>query len=122
MSTMAQSLDRLASLSPNTLVCCAHEYTLDNLHFALSIEPNNPKLQERVQKVVQRRKLGQATVPSLLKEELETNPFLRSQSQEVLTKLGLDSLSDRSLIFEKTRRLKDSKAYRETPLESLLKA
>ena len=122
MSTMANSLDKLASLSPNTLVCCAHEYTLDNLHFALSIEPNNPKLQERVQKVIQRRKRGQSTVPSLLREELETNPFLRNMSQEILTKLGLESTSDRSLIFEKTRRLKDSKVYRETHLESLLKA
>ena len=121
MSSMAQSLDKLASLPKQTLICCAHEYTLDNLHFALSIEPGNLKLQERAYQVIQLREKGYSTVPSTLQEELESNPFLRSHSLEIIKKLGVNPNESRSFIFEKTRRLKDQKVYRNYPLKELLK-
>ena len=41
---MQASLDALAALPANTLVCCAHEYTISNLRFAQAVEPNNPEL------------------------------------------------------------------------------
>jgi hydroxyacylglutathione hydrolase len=42
MQAMIDSLDRLACLPAQTQVYCAHEYTLDNLRFALAVEPSNP--------------------------------------------------------------------------------
>jgi len=88
---------RLASLSPNSLVCCAHEYTEDNIQFALSIEPNNQALIERYNSVSLRRKEGYSVVPSHLQEELDTNPFLRASSE---------------LEFKKRRELKNTGEYR----------
>jgi hydroxyacylglutathione hydrolase len=43
---MLASLQRLAALPADTLVCCAHEYTLANLKFALAVEPENQALVE----------------------------------------------------------------------------
>lgn len=82
---MYQSLSQVAALPDNTLIYCAHEYTSANLHFASAVEPNNPSLQQRVQSVKQKRLQSQSTVPSLLSEELATNPFLRCQQSTVQT-------------------------------------
>ena len=40
-SQMYQSLNKLSALPDDTLVCCAHEYTLSNMKFALSILPHD---------------------------------------------------------------------------------
>lgn len=80
---MHASLGRIAALPVNTQIYCAHEYTEANIRFALAVEPGNAALQQRAQEVAQRRQRGEYTVPSLLSEELATNPFLRSHSPEV---------------------------------------
>lgn len=74
---MINSLTQLRDLPDNTRVWCAHEYTLNNLKFALTVEPDNLNLQTRYHQVQQARDRGLATVPSLLAEEKKTNPFLR---------------------------------------------
>ena len=51
---MYASLGRIRALPPDTLIYCAHEYTLDNLAFALAVEPENPALQERLAEVSRR--------------------------------------------------------------------
>lgn len=71
------SLQKIALLPDNTQVCAAHEYTLDNLKFALHIEPDNLKLQDYQQLCQQRRQQHLATLPSLLTTEKAINPFLR---------------------------------------------
>jgi hydroxyacylglutathione hydrolase len=80
---MFRSLSRLRDLSPETLVYCGHEYTEKNLQFALTLEPGNPRLQERYRRVRELRSRGLPTVPSTLAEERETNPFLRWESREI---------------------------------------
>lgn len=80
---MVASLSKLRQLPDATRVWCAHEYTLKNLQFALTVEPQNSALQERFQQVQQLRQEQQATVPSQLGIEKQTNPFLR-WDQEVL--------------------------------------
>ena len=77
-SDMFRSLSKISSLSPNTKVYCAHEYTKENIKFALSIDTNNYKLSERSKRL----KNIEITIPSMLKEELETNPFLRVKTSE----------------------------------------
>lgn len=71
------SLNALATLADDTLVYCAHEYTLSNLRFALTVEPHNDQLRLRYRHAQAMRQRGEATVPSLLGLEKETNPFLR---------------------------------------------
>jgi hydroxyacylglutathione hydrolase len=73
---MFASLRKLASLPPDTLVCCGHEYTESNARFALAVDPNNAALHAFVGKVEQLRAAGQPSVPSVLGDELKANPFL----------------------------------------------
>jgi hydroxyacylglutathione hydrolase len=74
---MVDSLSKLRALPDNTRVWCAHEYTLKNLQFALTVDAENPELQRRLTEVQAARQRLQATVPSLLGVEKRTNPFLR---------------------------------------------
>lgn len=74
---MYQSLQRLAALPEHTLVYCAHEYTADNVRFALSVDPDNPALQRRAAEVARLRAQDRPTLPTTLAQERATNPFLR---------------------------------------------
>lgn len=80
---MLSSLDRLAALPPDTLVYCAHEYTVSNLKFAAAVEPGNEALARRLGLAQQRRERGESTVPGQLRAELATNPFLRAREPSV---------------------------------------
>ncbi len=81
---MLNSLDRLAALPGATRVCCAHEYTLSNLRFALAVEPDNADLKAYHDRCQQWRANGQPTLPSTLRQELAINPFLRSRQASVV--------------------------------------
>lgn len=74
---MQRSLARLRALPDETLVCCAHEYTLANLAFAQAVEPENQKLSEFQVHCQQKRDQHQPTVPGRLELEKEVNPFIR---------------------------------------------
>lgn len=74
---MVDSLSKFRRLPDNTHVWCAHEYTLKNLQFALTVDSHNIDLQHRLAKVQAARQCSEATVPSLLGVEKRTNPFLR---------------------------------------------
>lgn len=74
---MVDSLSKLRQLPDTTRIWCAHEYTLKNLKFALTVDGENPELQNRVAQVEAVRKRLEATVPSELGLEKHTNPFLR---------------------------------------------
>ncbi|TEA79029.1 hydroxyacylglutathione hydrolase [Allopusillimonas ginsengisoli] len=81
---MVDSLGKLSALSPETLVCCAHEYTLSNLRWALQVEPGNTALQQRWERASQLRAQGMPTLPSTIESELNTNPFIRTQQADVV--------------------------------------
>ena len=70
-------------MPPETLVCSGHEYTTTNLRFALTIDPDNAALQDRMARVEAARAAGTPTVPSTLQEECDTNPFLRAHLPQV---------------------------------------
>ncbi|MFM2118619.1 MAG: hypothetical protein RL722_87 [Pseudomonadota bacterium] len=74
---MSASLARLAALPGTTRVCCAHEYTLSNLRFALAVDPANADLQAYHAECQDLRARGIATLPARLARELAINPFLR---------------------------------------------
>jgi hydroxyacylglutathione hydrolase len=81
---MHASLSRLAELPSETLVFCAHEYTIANLGFALDVEPHNEAIASRLEAARSARAEGRPTVPSTIAEELETNPFLRCHQSGVI--------------------------------------
>ena len=113
---MHASLEKLATLDGDTKVCCAHEYTEDNLRFAWSVEPDNEALAQRIRDVWALRARGECSVPSTLGEEKATNPFLRTRSETLRAKVS--RAMDRVLesdeeVFAATRSLKDRKDYKE---------
>ena len=74
---MVASLAQLRNLPDNTRVWCAHEYTLKNLQFALTVDGDNLDLQQRLGEVKAARSRNEATIPSSIALEKSTNPFLR---------------------------------------------
>jgi hydroxyacylglutathione hydrolase len=84
---MFASLQRLAALPPETLVCCGHEYTESNARFALTVEPDNAALKARAEEVARLRAEGKATVPTTIGQELAANPFLRAKDVATLARI-----------------------------------
>jgi hydroxyacylglutathione hydrolase len=103
---MWSSLSKLAALPPDTRVYCGHEYTLANGKFALTLEPNNLALKKRMAEVERLRAENQATIPSTIGLERETNPFLRPTSAELRKSLAMEK-ADIVDVFAETRRRKD---------------
>jgi len=83
---MHSNLQRLAQLPPETAVYCAHEYTLSNGRFAVTVEPDNQELLARMRDVEAARAAGEATVPTTIALERATNPFMRVSSAEELAR------------------------------------
>ena len=81
---MLQSMDTLAALPADTLVCCAHEYTLSNLAFAKAVEPDNAALLQYDTACQAMRQAGRPTLPSSIGLERLVNPFLRSREHSVV--------------------------------------
>lgn len=75
--SMLAALDRIAALPPEAEIYCAHEYTVMNLPFAAAVEPENRELARRATQIQAARLEGRPTVPLCLRDELQTNPFLR---------------------------------------------
>ena len=103
---MWETLSRMRALPGNTLVYCAHEYTLENAAFALRAEPANPDLRVRVTECETLRRGGNPTVPSTMAMECATNPFLRPES-EILQKFSHMEGAELWEIFGKLRHCKD---------------
>jgi len=109
-ATMYASLGRLAALPDATLVYCAHEYTQANLEFAVTVEPANSKLLERLEAVLEQRSQGQPSVPSTIATELATNPFLRCQEPAVVAAASRSAGRDLEPgveVFATIRKMKD---------------
>jgi hydroxyacylglutathione hydrolase len=93
---MYDSLARLAALSGDTKLYCAHEYTLSNAHFARHAEPGNGAVADRLAKVKQLRDEGKITIPTTVAQERETNPFVRATNVEEFARLRREKDSFRS--------------------------
>lgn len=102
---MLASIDQLRQLPDDTRVWCAHEYTLGNLKFALTVDSENPDLQERMVTASAMRQRGEATVPSTIGLEKRTNPFLRWDVPAIQRSAGID-IPDR--VFARIRGQKDN--------------
>lgn len=104
---MWESLSKLMRLPDATKIYCGHEYTLNNGRFALTLEPRNADLQARMKDVESLRAQGRPTIPSTMRLEKKTNPFLRPGSKEIRATLGMEDAGDVA-VFAEIRRRKDS--------------
>lgn len=107
---MVDSLTKLVALSPESRICCGHEYTVNNSRFATVVEPGNLALRRRSEEARTMRDRGLPTLPSTLADELATNPFLRVDEpairQSLKTHLGHEP-ADSVEAFAELRRWKD---------------
>ncbi len=107
---MHASLYRLAALPDETLVCCAHEYTLSNIRFARHVDPDNRALTEWETRARQLRVDDLPTLPVELGQEKRTNPFLRCHESSIVSRIGELTgkiPADTQATFTQLRALKD---------------
>ncbi|MBT4444583.1 MAG: hydroxyacylglutathione hydrolase [Waddliaceae bacterium] len=103
---MFSSMQKVVDLPDDTLIYCGHEYTAQNMRFAISIEPDNVEVKARLDDVEKRNAEGRGTVPAILALEKKTNPFFRCDDEhlkEAVDMPGADAVD----VFAKIRRLKD---------------
>ncbi|KZX77480.1 hypothetical protein A3715_01590 [Oleiphilus sp. HI0009] len=108
---MHDSLRKLQNLPAETQIYCAHEYTLSNLDFALSLMPNNKDLQDYHNQCTLKRENNESTIPTTLSQELKINPFLRESDPEIidnLQTLNYKALSEAEDRFAAIRHAKDN--------------
>jgi hydroxyacylglutathione hydrolase len=105
-----RSLSSLMTLPDETLIYCGHEYTLANLKFAAEVDPENQAVQQAMVKAQNLRAENQPTLPTILKNEKQTNPFLRAhlpQLRDRMKELSGESIDSDVECFAQLRRWKD---------------
>ncbi|XP_027043429.1 hydroxyacylglutathione hydrolase, mitochondrial-like isoform X1 [Pocillopora damicornis] len=76
-------IEILGKLPADTLVYCGHEYTVNNLKYAVHVEPENPEILRQIEWSKNKREANEPTVPSSIGEELKFNPFMRVHEENV---------------------------------------
>ena len=109
-SQMHESLGKLKNLPKNTKIYCGHEYTLSNLEFAKEVEPLNEIINKRYNEVSELRNKGIPTLPTTLSIELQSNPFLRTDIQEVQNRVfdKFKTNKNEQDVFKAIRQWKDN--------------
>jgi hydroxyacylglutathione hydrolase len=108
---MYQSLAKLTALPADTAVFCTHEYTMANIAFAETVEPNNQALIDYKQWANKQREKNAPTLPSNIQRELAVNPFLRCHSPELVTNVSQNmaaTLASEQATFASLRSWKDN--------------
>ncbi len=108
---MHNNMLKLSALPEDTRIYPGHEYTIKNLEFALTLEPNNAAIQAKLHWAQEARAKNQPTIPSTVAEEKTINPFIRVDSQELratITKQFPSLRLDDVTVLERTRYLKDN--------------
>lgn len=107
---MHESLSKLAALAPKTKVYCGHEYTLANIAFAKTVEPENPELLARERHDREAIDVNRPTLPSTIATEKATNPFLRCGEHTIAEAASIHAgkkLRDPVEVFAEVRSWKD---------------
>ena len=84
---MFDSLNKIKSLPENTNIFCGHEYTLQNSKFCIKYDPDNLALKNKIFDIEKKLKNNLPTVPSILKDEINCNIFLKAKDLESFSKL-----------------------------------
>lgn len=107
MAKMWESLQKLNALPDGTQIYCAHEYTTSNAAFAVTIDPDNEALSQRVAEISALRAANKPTVPTEIALERATNPFLRATDANVQARLNMSGAPAVD-VFAEIRARKDS--------------
>ncbi|OAT25202.1 hydroxyacylglutathione hydrolase [Proteus myxofaciens] len=106
---MFSSLQKINALPDDTLICCAHEYTLSNMEFAHHIMPKNTLITDYLSQVKEMRSHLQPTIPTTLKNEKNINLFLKSDDIDLQSILDITNNTYAPIkTFTKIRELKDN--------------
>lgn len=106
---MYQSFQKINALPEDTLICCAHEYTLANMKFAMHVLPDDVAIQDYYRKVNELRAKNQKTLPGILKNEREINLFLRTDDVDLTNKINEETnMQQPEEIFAWLRAKKDN--------------
>ena len=108
---MLASLHKLKGLPSDTRVYCTHEYTLANINFALTVDPNNFELIQYYNAVTKLRESGELTLPSSIGHEINVNPFLRCDQaaiKESAEEYSQQNLKNELEVFTIIRQWKDN--------------
>jgi hydroxyacylglutathione hydrolase len=105
----SQTLARFAQLPADTVICCTHEYTLSNLAFAQAVEPDNVEIARARLRCEALRSQNLPTLPCMLGNELDINPFLRCHQPTVMAQALAQGAADASplSVFTQLRQWKN---------------
>ena len=84
---MFNSINKIKELPEETEIYCGHEYTLQNSNFCLANDSENLKLKEKIVKIKKKIKNDLPTIPTILKDEIECNIFLKAKDLISFSKL-----------------------------------
>ena len=101
---MYRSLKKIADLPTSTTIYCGHEYTMENLHFAQSVEPDNNAIADQLTAIRYKLDSGNSSGPSSIAQELATNPFLRTGERTIRETLYLQDATEIAVFSELRRR------------------
>lgn len=104
MEQMRLSLETLANLPRETNVYCGHEYTQANGRFAITVDPHNPVLHDRIKRVDELRAANKFTLPTTIALENATNPFLRVEDWAVKEAMGMEGANPFAVFAEMRER------------------
>ncbi|SCA48359.1 cytosolic glyoxalase II, putative [Plasmodium ovale] len=100
---MFRNIEKVKTFRSETLLYCGHEYTLNNLRFALSIENDNEHMINKMNEVEEKMKNKKHSVPSTIKDEHLINPFFRTHLYT-----NKFNTNDEIKILDKLRELKNN--------------
>ena len=103
---MLNSLNKIKKLPEDTKIYCGHEYTLNNGKFCMEQDKGNADLIKKFEEIRILRSKNLPTIPTILKDELKSNIFLRCDENALKIKLNMENIEDYK-VFKKVRDLKD---------------
>ena len=103
---MLASLNKIKKLPEDTKIYCGHEYTLNNGKFCMEQDKGNADLIKKFEEIRILRSKNLPTIPTILKDELKSNIFLRCDENALKIKLNMENIEDYK-VFKKVRDLKD---------------
>ena len=104
---MLTSLNKIKKLPQDTKIYCGHEYTYKNAEFCMKYDIDNLNLKKKFEIIKKLRSKNLPTIPTILKDELNSNIFLRCNQNELKIKLNMKNQED-IRVFVKVRDLKDA--------------
>ncbi|ADD79419.1 hydroxyacylglutathione hydrolase [Candidatus Riesia pediculicola] len=112
---MYQSILLIESLPSDTLICCAHEYTVKNLSFASTLLPKDKYINQYLDISRKKTSILLPTVPSTLSIEKKINIFLRCDDEIVKNSPKIYDIKDKKYetkkekykIFSRIRKMRD---------------